>query len=48
MGFQKGFNRVQTLLFPVRVEVMIPEEHPDQWNKIEQQRIRINLFHLQL
>ncbi len=48
MGFQNGFNREQTLLFPVRVEEMIPEEHPAQWNKMEQRRIRINIFHLQL
>jgi len=28
MGFQKGINRAQTLLFPVSLEEMIPEEHP--------------------
>jgi transposase len=28
MGFQNGIDRTQTLLFPVNLEEMIPEEHP--------------------
>jgi transposase len=28
MGFQKGIDREQTLLFPLSLEEMIPEEHP--------------------
>lgn len=28
MGFLKGMDREQTLLFPVSLEEMIPQEHP--------------------
>ncbi len=28
MGFQKGIDREQTLLFPLSLDEMIPEEHP--------------------